>query len=87
MLSHFFCVAFIFFKFKNLDGPEGSSGELDGVGGDLGEHVDSVIGHGPEAGAGGGEHGAGGADQVGRDLADKPRACNQHSKVMDRVAK
>ena len=66
------------------DGPESSSGELDRVCRDLSEHVDSVIGHGPQAGAGGGDHGAGGADQVGWDLADKARACNQHVKSYGR---
>ena len=49
---------------KSLAGPESCSCQLDGVGGDAGDHVHPVVGHSPQAGGPGGEDSLGSGDDV-----------------------
>ena len=54
--------------------PESGADELDGVGGEAGDHVDSVVGHGLDARGAGGDDGGGGAHQVAGHVAHEAGA-------------
>ena len=59
---------------QSLACPEGGPCQLDGVGGDAGDHVHPVRGHRPQAGGAGGEDSLGGGDDVVGDGPDEPGA-------------
>ena len=63
---------------ESLAGPEGRAPELDGVGRDAGDHVDPVIGHGPQPRGAGRDDSAGGGHDVLWSCPHQAASCTTH---------